>query len=148
MKPLITFVNHASVIFSYGDVNLITDPWISGPAFNNSWELISKSKMQIKDFENISHIWFSHEHPDHFSPKILESIPEVIRKRITVLFQDTLDHRVSEKCKQLGFNVIELKHGKTYELAKNFKIICRPYLLYDSWLFLEIEDFKTEDLPF
>ena len=51
MKPLITFVNHASVIFSYGDVNLITDPWISGSAFNNSWELISKSKMQIKDFE-------------------------------------------------------------------------------------------------
>jgi len=146
VKPLITFVNHASVIFSYGDVNLITDPWISGPAFNNSWELISKSKMQIKGFENISHIWFSHEHPDHFSPKILESIPEVIRKRITVLFQDTLDHRVSEKCKQLGFNVIELKHGKTYELAKNFKIVCRPYLLYDSWLFLEIEDFKILNL--
>ena len=46
MKPLITFVNHASVIFSHGDVTLITDPWISGTAFNDSWELISQSKLQ------------------------------------------------------------------------------------------------------
>ena len=61
MKPLITFVNHASVIFSHGDVTLITDPWISGPAFNDSWELISQSKLQIDDFAKITHIWFSHE---------------------------------------------------------------------------------------
>ena len=80
MKPLITFVNHASVIFSHSDVTLITDPWISGPAFNDSWELISQSKLHIDDFAKITHIWFSHEHPDHFSPKMLESIPEEIRK--------------------------------------------------------------------
>lgn len=146
MKPLITFVNHASVIFSHSDVTLITDPWISGPAFNDSWELISQSKLHVDDFAKITHIWFSHEHPDHFSPKMLESIPEEIRKEITVLFQDTLDHRVSKKCKQLGFNVMELEHGKTYEIAKDFKIICKPYLLYDSWLYLEIENFKILNL--
>lgn len=146
MKPLITFVNHASVIFSHGGVNLITDPWIHGSAFNNSWELTSKSKMKIEDFNKITHIWFSHEHPDHFSPKILELIPLETRKKITVLFQDTLDHRVAKKCKQLEFNVIELKNGKAYELAENFKVICRPYLLYDSWLFLHIENFKILNL--
>ena len=143
---MITFVNHASVIFSHGGVNLITDPWIHGSAFNNSWELTSKSKMKIEDFNKITHIWFSHEHPDHFSPKILELIPLETRKKITVLFQDTLDHRVAKKCKQLEFNVIELKNGKAYELAENFKVICRPYLLYDSWLFLHIENFKILNL--
>ena len=87
----LTFVNHASVIFSQNKINLITDPWLFGSAFNNSWELISKSKMQIEDFKNISHIWFSHEHPDHFYPLVLSSIPEEIRNNITVLFQNTLD---------------------------------------------------------
>ncbi|NWJ20499.1 hypothetical protein HX860_05470 [Marine Group I thaumarchaeote] len=54
--PIITFVNHASVIFSYKEISLITDPWLFGSAFNNGWELIAKTKMQIQDFEKISHI--------------------------------------------------------------------------------------------
>ena len=128
------FVNHASVIFSHNKINLITDPWLFGAAFNNSWELISKSKMQIEDFKNISHIWFSHEHPDHFYPRVLSSIPEEIRKKITVLFQNTLDHRVATKCKELGFTVIEMKHNEFYKLDSDFQVKCRPYLLYDSLL--------------
>lgn len=136
--PIITFVNHASVIFSYKKIHLITDPWLFGSAFNNSWDLISKSKMQIEDFENISHIWFSHEHPDHFTPQVLSLIPEEIRKKITVLFQDTLDHRVANKCREFGFSVIEMKPNKLYKLDGEFRVKCRPYLLYDSWLYLEI----------
>ena len=31
---------------------------------------------------------------------------------------------------------------RLYEIAKDFKVICKPYLLYDSWLYLEIENFK------
>ena len=48
-----TFVNHASVILSDGEITLITDPWIFGSAFNNGWELLSKSKFEIDDFEKI-----------------------------------------------------------------------------------------------
>jgi len=143
---VITFVNHASVIFSYDKINLITDPWIFGSAFNDSWDLISESKMEIEDFKNITHIWFSHEHPDHFYPLVLSSIPEEIRKKITVLFQDTLDHRVAQKCKQLGFLVVEMKHNKFYKLDDKFQVKCRPYLLYDSLLYLEIGDKKILNL--
>ena len=139
---VITFVNHASVIFSYKEISLITDPWLFGSAFNNGWELIAKTKMQIQDFEKISHIWFSHEHSDHFSPRVLASIPEQIRKRITVLFQDTLDHRVANKCMEFGFSVIEMKPNETYELDKEFKIRCKPNLLYDSWFYAEIGEKK------
>ena len=35
---LITFVNHASVIFSHKNIRLITDPWLFGSASNNGWE--------------------------------------------------------------------------------------------------------------
>jgi UDP-MurNAc hydroxylase len=144
--PIVTFVNHASVVFSYGKINLITDPWLFGSAFNDGWDLISESKMQLEDFKNISHIWFSHEHPDHFYPRVLSSIPEEIRKKITVLFQDTLDHRVIRKCKQLGFSVIEMKHNKFYQLDDKFQVKCRPYLLYDSLLYLEIGNKKILNL--
>ncbi len=145
-SPEITFVNHASVIFSFKKIRLITDPWLFGSAFNDSWNLISESKMQIDDFKEISHIWFSHEHPDHFHPGVLYSIPEEIRRKITVLFQDTLDHRVAEKCKELGFTVIEMKHNKFYKLDDEFQVKCRPYLLYDSLLYLEIGNKKILNL--
>lgn len=62
----IKFVNHASVIFSYDDIHLISDPWIEGSVFHESWSLISKTKFRYEDFQDITHIWFSHEHPDHF----------------------------------------------------------------------------------
>jgi len=146
ISPEITFVNHASVIFSYKKIRLITDPWIFGSAFNNSWELISESKMHVEDFKEISHIWFSHEHPDHFNLTVLNSIPKEIREKITVLFQDTLDHRVAKKCRQLGFSVIEMKHNKFYKLDDDFQIKCRPYLLYDSLLYLEIGSKKILNL--
>ena len=139
MNSLITFVNHASVIFSYKDIKLITDPWIFGSAFNNGWNLLSESKLKINDFENITHIWFSHEHPDHFHPMVLNKIPENLRKNITILFQDTLDHRVAKKCKQLKFkNIIEMNPNNFISLSDEFKIKCVPNGTYDSWFYAKI----------
>tara|TARA_Y100001936_G_scaffold39559_1_gene37987 strand:+ start:20573 stop:21904 length:1332 start_codon:yes stop_codon:yes gene_type:complete len=139
MNSLITFVNHASVIFSYKNIKLITDPWIFGSAFNNGWNLLSESKLKINDFESITHIWFSHEHPDHFHPVVLNKIPENLRKNITILFQDTLDHRVAKKCKQLKFkDVIEMNPNNFISLSDEFKIKCVPNGTYDSWFYAKI----------
>ena len=53
--------------------------------------------MQPKDFKNISHIWFSHEHPDHFSVGFFLKFKELIKqKNITILFQHTRDKRVKD----------------------------------------------------
>ena len=144
--PTITFINHASVIFSHNNVNLISDPWLFSSAFNNGWELVSKTKMQIQDFDKITHIWFSHEHPDHFNIPVLKSIPEEIRKKITVLFHNTLDHRVAKKCNEFGFNVIEMKPSQFYELSDEFKIKCSPFNLYDSWFYAEINKSRILNL--
>tara|TARA_B100001179_G_scaffold140001_1_gene101043 strand:+ start:935 stop:2269 length:1335 start_codon:yes stop_codon:yes gene_type:complete len=140
---LITFVNHASVIFSCKNIRLITDPWLFNSAFNNGWKLVSQSKFEINDFENITHIWFSHEHPDHFHPIVLSTIPENIRKKITILFQDTLDHRVAKKCEQLNFKqVIEMKPTEYISLNDEFKIKCVPNSTYDSWFYAKIAEKK------
>ena len=140
---LITFVNHASVIFSHKNIRLITDPWLFGSAFNNGWKLLSQSKFEINNFKNITHIWFSHEHPDHFHPLVLNEISENIRKKITILFQDTLDHRVAKKCEQLNFKqVIEMKPIDYISLNDEFKIKCVPNGTYDSWFYAKIADKK------
>ena len=58
MSELITFVNHASVIFSFKNIRLITDPWIFGTAFNDGWDLVSKLNfkkiIEMKPEESIS----------------------------------------------------------------------------------------------
>src|SRR5271157_905180 len=104
---LLEWVNHASYILRSGPVSLITDPWIEGPAFNGGWRLIAPSKLRYDDFKDITHIWFSHEHPDHFNPPNLRCIPEELRSRITVLFHETKDKRVLSVCQDLGFRVCE-----------------------------------------
>lgn len=144
--PTITFVNHASVIFSYNTIHMITDPWLFGPAFNDGWELLSKTKLSVDDFDKITHIWFSHEHPDHFSTYVLKSIPEKYRKKIIVLFQKTLDHRVVNFCRKLGFTVHELEPNNRFNVAENFSVLCGPNGIYDSWIFLKIGDLKILNL--
>ena len=138
----ITFVNHASLIFEHQSISLITDPWIEGNVFDNGWSLLSNSKFKYQDFNKVTHIWFSHEHPDHFSPPNLKKIPQEIRKKITILFQKTRDKKVVEFCNQLNFKeTIELTAEKEYLLGPNFKLINSPFG-HDSWLYIQTEQYS------
>ncbi len=135
----ITFVNHASTIFSKDGINLISDPWIEGKVFHNGWSLLSETQFTYSDFEKITHIWFSHEHPDHFFPPNLKLIPLEIRKKITVLFQYTKDKKVIEFCKFLEFKeVIELRSNTEFNLTPNFKIIVTSSSI-NSWLYIKTD---------
>lgn len=136
------WVNHASYIIRHGKVSLITDPWLYGSAFDDGWDLLVESQHDIKIFDEISHIWFSHEHPDHFSTKVLFDIPEVKRKKITILFQFTKDKRVLKFCEKLGFQVMELENKKTYEIGNQFKFTVGKMVGIDSWSLAEICDYK------
>ena len=134
----IEFVNHASYIVEWGKNKdrLITDPWLSGSAFNHGWSHISKTKFQYEDFKNIKYIWFSHEHPDHFSPKDINKIPEEIRSEISVLYQKTNDKKVLEFCKKKFKDVIELTKNRWIDLDESIKIFCSPFGVSDSYMAL------------
>jgi hypothetical protein len=124
----IEFVNHASVILHFGEVHLISDPWLEGTAFNDSWKLLAETRFKYEDFRNITHIWFSHEHPDHFSPPNIQKISAEDRARITVLYRATADRKVVSFCRQLGFkHVIELRPRQWFELGTGLKCLCYPY---------------------
>lgn len=135
----ITWVNHASFILECDEIHLISDPWLNGRVFNSSWDLLFETKLSYEDFRDITHIWFSHEHPDHFFPPNIKNIPEDYRRQITVLFQTTEDKKVVEFCKKLNFKeVIELPAGQWYTLSENFRIVNESVSNdTDSWLLIE-----------
>jgi UDP-MurNAc hydroxylase len=129
------FVNHSSFVIESGGVRLICDPWIEGRAFNDGWELLVPSVFSYQDFASITHIWFSHEHPDHFAPSNLRAIPDEFRQRITVLYQRSADGKVAKCCRKAGFGtVIELDPDTPLELEPGFEVLCNPWTSGDSYL--------------
>ena len=138
----IEWVNHASYIFQYKNSRIIADPWLFGSSFNDGWDLLIETQFKVEDFKDITHIWFSHEHPDHFAPQVLGKIDEKIRKNITVLFQETTDKRVVNFCKKLSFKVKELPHRTKVVIEDDFSITCGKMVGIDSWLLYETESFK------
>ena len=145
----LTFINHSSFAVEHDGIFMVIDPWLEGRVFNNGWDLISETKFGFEDFSKVTHIWFSHEHPDHFFPPNINRIPEEYRKRITVLFQQTVDKRVVNYCKKVGFgNVVEMLPDTFIDLTPDFKVMCELYQEGDSWLFIKSKDytiFNTND---
>ncbi len=131
----VKLINHSCLLYSHGDVKMICDPWIEGRVFDNGWDFIVPSAIAYEDFAEITHIWFSHEHPDHFFPPNLNKISAEHRANITVVFQETIDKRVVNYCSKKGFKeVIELKPNKWYTMGEDFQVMCENYTEGDSWL--------------
>ena len=140
----IKFVNHSSFIIEYNNISIISDPWFEGKVFNNGWDLMSKTKFSYDDFKDIDYIWFSHEHPDHFYPPNLKKIPAEYKKNITVLFQNTIDGRVTNYCRNAGFKeVIEMDKNKYYKLGEGFEVRCEHFSEGDSWIVYNTGDIVT-----
>jgi len=132
----LTWINHSSFLLEHGRTSLLCDPWIDGQVFDNSWSLLTPTRFSYADFNRVTHIWFSHEHPDHFFPPNLQKIPPEIRKKITVLFQATApgDGRVQKYCKDLGFKTVLELHNDWHQLDTDFQVLCQPVDRGDSWL--------------
>ena len=132
-------MNHASFVTHAGGeagaVRLLADPWFDGRVFNEGWELLSPTVHDWEALSGITHLWFSHEHPDHFSPRALTAMPDDLRARVEVLYQDTVDHKVVDFCKRFGFaGIRQLEPGVPVELAPGVEIRCGPMHPADSWL--------------
>jgi L-ascorbate metabolism protein UlaG (beta-lactamase superfamily) len=135
---LIEFLNHASLVVAYECVSLLCDPWLAGAAFNDGWALLSAAAFGSADLKGVTHIWYSHEHPDHFSPRLLAEIPEADRARIEVLFHESADKKVLRYCQGLGFATRELPAGERVALGPDFHVRCQRWdHSDDSWLLVE-----------
>jgi len=143
----IRFINHASFLIESKGIRLVCDPWLEGTAFDNGWRQLAETKFRYEEFKDVTHIWFSHEHPDHFSPPNLVKISKEDRAKITVLFQSTSDRKVSQFCHKLGFKeIIELKEDVPCNLNEDFSIICNAYTDGDSYAMFQAEGKKILNL--
>ena len=70
MNFKLKIISHASVFIDLGEVKLLTDPWLFGNCFNDGWSLkkanLSEENITQDEINSITHLYLSHEHPDHF----------------------------------------------------------------------------------
>ncbi len=131
----ITFVGHASALLGENGVGLLMDPWLKGEAFNESWTLYPAPILSSEDWARVTHIWISHEHPDHLSIPTIKSIPAELRGKISVLFQKHYDTEILDWLKAQGFSKVqEMPHGKWVALSPGFQAACYQIGHMDSAL--------------
>ncbi|MEJ2374317.1 MAG: MBL fold metallo-hydrolase [Pseudolabrys sp.] len=141
--PKLTFVNHAGFCMEYGDVCLVIDPWVEGEVFNKSWSLLSPTPQSAFDcLARATHVWFSHEHPDHFFPP---NVGKYLAGK-HFLFQKTKDKRVVDYLSKLSDKVTELDFGKRFDLGSKFSIKVFPFGKLDSYCVLDVGDFTILNL--
>lgn len=95
---------------------------------------MTPSILTDEDARDVTHIWISHEHPDHFSPESLRYVLERASAPPTVLFQRTNDHRVVDWCHNAGFPVYEVDEGAWTTIGDEVNVVLGKCGLYDSWL--------------
>jgi len=149
MKTSIQFINHASVIIKSTNISLLCDPWYQGDAFHKGWNLLCEiSDDQIINILNkVTHIWISHEHPDHFSVSFFKKFSKQINERnIKILFQNTKDKRVIQFLEKLSFEYVELSDNVTLKLDEGFSVTCIKDGFYDSALLVNNKDERILNL--
>jgi UDP-MurNAc hydroxylase len=147
--PSIEFINHASVLISDGNKSILSDPWYQDSVFNEGWDLLDplQDDQIINVIERTDFIWISHEHPDHFSVGFFNKFKdEIIKRKITVLFQETMDKRVVSFLKSKKFDVIELRNNQLFEINSKFNVKILKVDFYDSTLIVNINNFKIANL--
>lgn len=131
----LTMVSHSSVLIEEGPIALLTDPWFMGEVFNESWSLLSQPALTPTTLQGVTHIWISHEHPDHLHFPTLKAIPAEQRANITLLYQRHFSSRVFDALTKLGFReVIELPLGRWLDLGGKVSIMCCSVGTIDSLL--------------
>jgi hypothetical protein len=138
----ILFVNHAGFVISNGKKAIICDPWLTGRAFCSGWELMSPTAFRPDMFQTINYIWFSHEHPDHFSPLSLQTIPAIYRKHISILFHQGGTREVENFCTSLGFRSFTWLPPEPFEIDASFTISNTKYHGGDSWLHCVVDGYS------
>ena len=131
----LTMLSHASVLIEEGSVAICSDPWFIGEAFNNSWSLLCEPALAPSGIRGFSHIWISHEHPDHLNYPTLKAIPDEHKAGITLLYQKHFSSRMAYALGKLGFrDVVELPLTRWVPLSPDVSVMCWSIGSIDSLL--------------
>jgi UDP-MurNAc hydroxylase len=131
----VQLISHASVVIETSDCAVWTDPWLRGKVFNDSWTLLPVHGFHESMLQKITHLWISHEHPDHLNFATLGALPESFKARVVVLFQDNDSRRTFESLGKLGYrNFVPLPHRKPVDITRATRVYCYRAGTIDSCL--------------
>lgn len=142
----LNFVNHACFYIANDKTLLLVDPWVEGAVFNNGWSLLDTSTsntglvLELAARQLNTYIWYSHEHPDHFSIGFIKKLKQEFIGKVTILFQHTKDKRVVNFLRRSGFEVIECMPGKPVRIDDDMRISVFPYADGDSYCLINSGD--------
>ncbi|WP_426210988.1 MBL fold metallo-hydrolase [Massilia sp. TWP1-3-3] len=129
----LTFLNHACFHIANDSTLLLVDPWLEGAVFHHGWTLLDNATSNAAVVRDLNtrklntYIWFSNEHPDHFSVSFLKKLKQDYAGKATILYQSTKDKRVLAFLKKNGFDAIECAPGAVMKLDASMDITVFPY---------------------
>jgi len=111
----VTLIAHASILFEFRGLKLLTDPWFNTTAFNGSWVPYPPASPSIKNL-NPDIIIITHEHSDHFNEETLSQF----NREIKVLFPFFPNRRIEKRLRSLNFkNIKALFFREKYLITEN-----------------------------
>jgi CMP-N-acetylneuraminate monooxygenase len=130
--------SHATLEFSYKDLNILFDPWLNGNTYYGSWELFPKPTIQTESLK-INAVVITHPHPDHFHLPTLQKLS----KSIPIYFPKFPSGIIQNGLNKLGFtNQFPKLWNEKFTLGPHVKMeFLRPISMWeDSATFTQIED--------
>ena len=114
----IQYVCHSCIYIDTGDAKIVTDPWFSGAAYHNQWNLFPKP-VNANILSDVDHVIISHGHEDHLHSKSLKLLPKTAKVFYPYLWRKG----VNKYLHGLGFkDVQEAFSFKTYKLTQDTKV--------------------------
>ena len=140
-NPTIKLISNACMLIQWNGKNILTDPWIIGPAIYGAWVHYPPIKLDIKDIPKIDFILISHEHSDHFNEQTLS----LLDKDTPIYFPNYKMDRLEKRIRKLGFsNIFSPQSEKITNLTDDIKLIFfnSNGMWNDSIIYLQLGNFK------
>ena len=115
----IRFLGQAGLKITHGETTLLTDPWLSGPAYEEQWYLYPLPDRSVR-VDDVNYIWYSHGHEDHLHEGTFDLLPKdaavlLTKQWFTGNRQWLIEH---------GFaDVREITSGHWVELGEDLSIV-------------------------
>lgn len=131
------FIAHGCLLVESHSTRVLTDPWLEGPCFYASGWHYPLPSHTVSTLPDVDYIYITHEHQDHFHPESLQKFD----RAIPVLISKFMIDRFAKKLRALGFQkVIEVDHGRRFELAPGFYLTPYQVRADDSAIILQDEE--------
>jgi hypothetical protein len=129
-------IAHACIRIESQHSLMLCDPWFSGYAFNDGWRLEPVPDPDKISLDGLTHIWISHEHPDHLHFPTLKAIADRIDPAsVEVLFQATNSKKVFNALSGIGFTRHRvLRHLERSQIDEQIQVFVYAHRHLDSCL--------------